>query len=142
MTTTYNPPRILILLIQIERDHLNNWQALLAVLPFNGHWSGARSIQRAKGISGTIPQSLFRALCGFCTAIAVQGQRATGWGQASAPLARETARNSTERAAAPAFRGAGSPLQPPRDMGVREGNPEPPLRAGTALRCHARGDPA
>lgn len=80
MTTTYNPPRILILLIQIERDHLNNWHALLPVLPLNGPWAGARSIQGAKGIRVTTPRSLLRALCGFCTAIAAQGQRATGDG--------------------------------------------------------------
>lgn len=33
MTATYDPPGILILLIQLERDHLNNWQALLTALP-------------------------------------------------------------------------------------------------------------
>lgn len=75
MATTYNPPRILILLIQIERDHLNNQQALLAVLPLHGPWARASSIQGAKGISVTTPHSLLRALRGSCTAIAVRGDR-------------------------------------------------------------------
>lgn len=71
MATTYNPPRILILLIQIERDHLNNWQAQFAVLPLNSPRAGARGAQGAKGISVTTPHLLLRALCGFCTAMAV-----------------------------------------------------------------------
>ena len=80
MTTTYNPQRILILLIQSERDHLNNWQALLAVLPLNGPWAGARSIQGAKGISVTTPHSLLRALCGFAQPLLCRGREQQGMG--------------------------------------------------------------
>lgn len=65
MTATCDLPRILILLIQIEKDHLNNWQALLTILPLNSPWSGARSIQGGEGISVTITHLPLRALGAF-----------------------------------------------------------------------------
>lgn len=105
MTTTYNPPRILILLIQIERDHLSNWQALLPVLPLNSPQSGARGIQGAKAVSVTTPHLLLRALCGLCTATAVQGQKITGDGaRPTWNKACESPTNSMEKASMPAFR--------------------------------------
>lgn len=59
MTATYDPLRILILLIQIERDHLNYWQALLTVLPLNSPWSGARSIQGRKALVRQLPSIMW-----------------------------------------------------------------------------------
>lgn len=97
MTATYDPPRILILLIQMERDHLNNWQALLPVLPLKRPCSGARVIQGEKGISVTTTHWLLRALCGFCTAIAVWVASSRGWGQTNTQLAWKTTMESMEK---------------------------------------------
>lgn len=110
MTTTSNPPRILNLLIQIEGDHSNNWQALLTVQPLHSPWSVARGIQGATGICVTTPHSLLTTLRGFCTTTAVQG--ATGDG---AKPHVQLAWENMEKAAVMVFRGLGSSLQPPND---------------------------
>lgn len=111
MTATYDPPRILILLIQIDRDHLNNWQALLTVLPLNSPWSGARGIQGEEGTSVTTTHLLLRALCGFCSSIAVWVAGSRGWGQTNMQLAWKTTMDSMEKAVMSSFRGLGSPPQ-------------------------------
>lgn len=86
MDTTYNPPRILILLIQMQRDHLNTWQALLAVLPLNGPWFGARGIKGAKGIRMTTPRLLFECYMGFAQPSLCRGRKRKGCGQARAVI--------------------------------------------------------
>lgn len=105
MDTTYNPPRILILLIQMQRDHLNTWQALLAVLPLNGPWFGARGITGAKGIRTTTPRLLFECYMGFAQPSLCRGRKQKGCGQARAQstVIHGTSTNSTERAAPTAF---------------------------------------
>lgn len=138
MTATYDPPRILILLILIERDHLNNWQAVLTVLPLNSPWSGARGIQGEEGITVTITHLPFRALCSFCTAIAVWIASSRGWGQTNMQLAWKTTMDNMEKATMSCFRGLGNPHNHCTIKETIESSPETLPRAGTVLRCHTR----
>lgn len=138
MTATYDPPRILILLIQIERDHLNKWQALPTVLPLNSPWSGASSIQGEEGISVTITHLPLRPLYSFCMAIAVWIASSRGWGQSNMQLAWKTTMDSMEKAAMSCFRGLGNPHNHYTTKETIDSSPETLLRAGTVLRCHKR----
>lgn len=108
MTATYDPPGILILLIQLERDHLNNWQALLTALP--GLLPGV--FRGRKALVWQPPTCSYRALCGFCTAIAVWIASSRGRGQTSMQLAWKTTMDSREKAVMSSFRGLGRPPQP------------------------------
>lgn len=138
MTATYDPPRILIILIQIERDHFINWQALLTVLPLNSPWSGARGIQGEEGISVTTTHLLLRALCGLCTAIAVWIASSRGWNPTNMQLAWKTTMDSMENAIMSSFGVWAAPHNHCMIKEVIESSPETLLRAGTVLRCHMR----